>query len=223
MTTCVCRRELAADETLCHRCRAATHGRLRRMSALYRLLEPELQPSAGAPTYGRVGLVEAPLPVSLRVLTLRGPGGIVGVLEGWWTKMQASRAGSAPAIRGTIEERVGTAAARLGFHLDYIATWTEGGTLATEIRRLDEQALEIVCPADTRERGERLGPCPAETSGGARCGAVLRYYRAYSPKTITCPWCTATYRPTDWADLKAWMDHDEQHDQEEEELLLAAG
>ncbi|MGP3686508.1 hypothetical protein ACTVZO_17680 [Streptomyces sp. IBSNAI002] len=32
---CVCRRVLAAGETLCQRCRAATHGRLRRMPALY--------------------------------------------------------------------------------------------------------------------------------------------------------------------------------------------
>ncbi|WP_030387051.1 hypothetical protein [Streptomyces sp. NRRL S-241] len=218
MNTCVCRRELAADETLCQRCRSATHGRLRRVPALYRLLEPELHPAAGAPTYGRVGLVEAPLPVSLRVLTLRGPGGIVGVLEGWWTKMQASRAGSAPVISGTIEDRVRTAAARLAFHLDYIVTWQEGSSLATAIRELDEQALNIVCPADTREHGERLGPCPSETSPGVLCGAVLRYYRDLSPRAVTCPWCAVVYPPDSWADLKEWMDHDRQ-----QEVLLAAG
>ncbi|MGW2580820.1 hypothetical protein ACWCYZ_05685 [Streptomyces virginiae] len=217
MTTCICRRALAADETLCHRCRAATLGRLRRMSALYRLLEPELQPSAGASSYGRVALVEAPLPVSLRVLTLRGPGGIVGVLEKWWAAMQASRCGSAPAISGTIEERVGTAASSLAFHLDYIVTWAQAGSLVTEIRQLDEEALAIVAPADTREHGKRLGPCPAETSTGTLCGAVLRYYRDYSPKTVTCPWCATVYPPDSWADLKAWMEHD----QEEGELLAA--
>ncbi|MFG2993971.1 hypothetical protein ACGFZK_32550 [Streptomyces sp. NPDC048257] len=219
MNSCTCRGELAAGETLCQRCRSATLGRLRRIPALYRLLQPELHPSAGAPTYGRVGLVEAPLPVSLRVLTLRGPGGIVGVLEDWWTRMQASRAGSAPVISGTIEDRVRTAAARLAFHLDYIVTWPEAGALATAIRQLDEHALGIVCPADTRARGERLGPCPSETSTGVLCGAVLRYYPDSSPQAVTCPWCAVVYPPDSWADLKSSMDHD----REEQEVLLAVG
>ncbi|MGP3686511.1 hypothetical protein ACTVZO_17695 [Streptomyces sp. IBSNAI002] len=150
----------------------------------------------------------------MRVLTLRGPGGIVGVLEDWWAAMQASRVGSAPVITGTIEDRVTTAAARLGFHLDYIATWTMAGSLATEIRQLDEQALAIICPPDTREHGTRLGPCPAENPDGTVCGAVLRHYR--SSTGITCPWCAVAYPPSTWADLKTWMDHDEQ-----QEVLLA--
>ncbi|MCP3758193.1 hypothetical protein [Streptomyces sp. TBY4] len=213
MNLCVCRTELT-DGYLCARCRAATHGRLLRIPSLYRLLEPELQPTAAAPSYGRVRLVEAPMPVSAEVLTMRGPGGIVGVLEDWWAAMQASRAGSAPVISGTVEQRVGTAAGRLAFHLDFVVDWAEAGSLATEIRRLDERALAIVCPPDTREHGERLGPCPAETGTGAVCGAVLRYYRGSSPKKVTCPWCEVVYPPHSWADLKAWIDHDE-------EVLLA--
>ncbi|MFD9306115.1 hypothetical protein ACFWCB_26260 [Streptomyces sp. NPDC060048] len=188
------------------------------MPALYRLLEPELQPMAAAPSYGRVRLVEAPLPVSAVVLTLRGPGGIVGVLEDWWAAMKASAAGSAPVISGSIEERVASAATALRFHLDYIVTWAQAASLATEIRQLDEQALAVICPPDTRERGERLGPCPAETGTGAVCGAVLRYYRGSSPKRVTCPWCAVVYPPDSWADLKAWIDHDE-HAQEDEQLL----
>ncbi|MFB6517458.1 hypothetical protein [Streptomyces sp. NPDC056401] len=214
MTLCVCRTELA-DGFLCARCRAATYGRLLRIPSLYRLLEPELQPSAAAPSYGRVRLVEAPLPVSAEVLTMRGPGGIVGVLEDWWAAMQASRAGSAPVISGTIEQRVNTAASRLAFHLDYVvSSWPQAGSFATEIRQLDERALAIVCPPDTAERGERLGPCPAEYDTGARCGAVLRYFRG-SVHGVTCPWCAVVYPPNSWADLRAWIDHDEQ------EALLA--
>lgn len=215
---CVCRRaELHADETLCPRCRAATSGRLRRLPLLYRLLQHELQPSAGGPSYGRVRLVEAPLPVAGDVLALRGPGGIVGVLEDWWSAMQASRSGTAPVIAGTYDDRASAAAGRLAFHLDYIVTWEQAPQFATEIRRLDEQALAIVCPADTLERGTRLGPCPAADPDGAVCGAVLRHYRSSS--AVTCPWCEVVYPPSSWALLKAWMDHDREEDQEDAELL----
>ncbi|MFZ3494605.1 hypothetical protein ACODT5_15500 [Streptomyces sp. 5.8] len=213
MTTCVCQTELTSGH-LCSRCRAATAGRLTRIPALYRLLAAELQPAAGPASFGRVRLVEAPLPVSADVLTMRGPGGIVGVLEDWWTAMQASRAGSAPVISGTFEQRVSNAAARLAFHLDYIVDWAQAGSFATEIRQLDERALTIVCPPDTSERGERLGPCPAEYDDGSRCGAVLRYYRG-NVHGVTCPWCAVVYPPASWADLRAWIDHDER------EVLLA--
>ncbi|MFD6874513.1 MULTISPECIES: hypothetical protein [unclassified Streptomyces] len=214
---CACRTALPAGDHLCSRCRAATAGRLRRIPALYRLLEPELQPSAAAPSYGRVRLVEAPMPVSSDVLTLRGPGGIVGVLEDWWSAMQASRAGSAPIIAGTIEQRVQTAAGRLAFHLDYVVTWPQGSALATEVRRLDEQALAIVCPPDTRERGVLLGPCPATTGQGDEvCGTELRYYRG-NVHGVVCPWCRVVYPPSSWADLRAWIRHDQ------EEVLLPTG
>lgn len=215
MNTCLCHAELH-DGYLCTRCRSATAGRLRRLPALYRLLQPELQPAAAAPSYGRVGLVEAPLPVSSRVLTLRGPGGIVGILEDWWSAMQASRSGSAPVITGTYDDRAAAAAQRLIFHLDYVASWDQAPQFAAEIRRLDEEALDIVCPHDTRERGTRLGPCPAEHSDGTVCGAVLRHYRS-SLRRVTCPWCGVVYPPDSWARLKAWIDHD--REQEDQELL----
>ncbi|MER6198002.1 hypothetical protein ABT234_11640 [Streptomyces sp. NPDC001586] len=182
---------------------------------MYQLLELELQPSSAAPSYGRVRLVEAPMPVSAEVLTMRGPGGIVGVLEDWWAATQASCSGSAPVISGTVETRVAAAAGRLAFHLDYIVTWELAGQFAAEVRQLDEQALAIVCPHDTRERGVRLGPCPAEDGTGALCGAVLRYYRG-SVHGVICPWCEVVYPPSSWADLRTWIDHDE-------EALLAAG
>ncbi|WP_405710045.1 hypothetical protein OG264_16000 [Streptomyces xanthophaeus] len=213
MTTCTCGTGLAR-EYLCPRCRASTAGRLTRLPALYRLLEPELQPSASAPSYGRTSLVEAPMPVSCEVLTLRGPGGIVGVLEDWWAAMQASRAGSPPVISGTYEDRVQTAARRLVFHLDYIVDWEQAGSLATEIRHLDEAALAIVCPRDTTAQGTRIGPCPAATTIGTLCGATLRLMPGAT--TVTCPWCEVTYPPSSWTELRAWMDHD----QEQEEVLL---
>lgn len=214
---CTCRTALAAGEHICPRCRSATAGRLRRLPVLYRLLQPELQPAAGAPSYGRVGLVEAPMPVSAHVLTLRGPGGIVSILEDWWAAMQASRCGSAPVIAGTYDERVIRAATQLTFHLDYVAEWEEGPQLARELRRLDETAMGIVCPHDTRERGTLLGPCPAEQVDGTVCGATLRHYRS-SMRRVTCPWCSSVYPPHSWARLKAWIDHDrEEHALEDQE------
>ncbi|MFB7171102.1 hypothetical protein ACFCYM_09810 [Streptomyces sp. NPDC056254] len=211
MTICLCRTELP-DGYLCARCRSATAGRLRRLPVLYRLLQPELQPAAGTPSYGRVRLVEAPMPARGLVLSLRGPGGIVSVLEDWWSAMQASRSGSAPVITGTYDERAIRAAKQLTFHLDYLANdWDRGTQFAREIRSLDETAMDIVCPHDTRERGTRLGPCPAENVDGTVCGATLRHYRS-SMRRVTCPWCNSVYPPHSWAHLKAWIDHDrEEH------------
>ncbi|MGW2985441.1 hypothetical protein [Streptomyces goshikiensis] len=220
MNACVCGAEVNGIR-LCGRCRAATAGRLQRMQALYRILAYALELPAAPPAYGRTRLVTAPMPVSGPVLDLRGPGGIVGILEDWRAGMHTERDWAPPAVRGDIETRVGHAASGLLNSLYWISNeWAEAGTFATEVRRLDEAALAAICPPDTPlERGERLGPCPAETGPGAVCGAVLRYYRTEA-KTVTCPWCGVVYPPSSWADLKTWMDHD-QHGQEEE--LLAAG
>lgn len=215
-TVCVCRTELNGIR-LCGRCRAATAGRLQRMPALYRLLAYSLELPAAPTAYGRVRLVEAPLPVSGPVLDLRGPGGMVGLLEDWRAGMHAEHVWAPPAVSGDIEARVGHAASSLLGNLYWIASeWDQAPTFATEVRRLDEAALAIICPPDIPlERGERLGPCPAETSTGALCGAMLRYYRS-SGTDVTCPWCHVVYPPDSWADLKAWIDHDE------EELLAAS-
>ncbi|MCY0921858.1 MULTISPECIES: hypothetical protein [unclassified Streptomyces] len=219
MNLCLCGTELVDDTHLCPRCRAATSGRLRRLPVLYRLLRDELQPTASGPANfgGRVRHVEAPMPVSAHVLTLRGPGGIVGVLEQAWTAVQASYGGTAPRIAGSYDERVSTAADFLGRHLAYIVTWPKAAVLAAEIRQIDEAAMEIVCPRDTMERGTRLGPCPA-TIGDGVCGATLRHY-AGQPG-ITCRWCAVVYPAAAWADLKTWMDEDAQPAREE---VMATG
>ncbi|NUP19049.1 MAG: hypothetical protein HOZ81_23750 [Streptomyces sp.] len=213
---CVCHTELTDGQHLCQRCRAATAGRLVRMHALYRLLAFELQPATNPPGIGRVRLSEAPLPLSLAVLDLRGPGGMVGVLEHWRAVMQADRRWGEPAISGTIEARVRSAARGLELNLDWIAgSWARAADFATGLRQLDEIVVGIVCPVDATDRGTRLGPCPAETPAGL-CGAILRYHRD-APAAV-CPWCEVAYPPDSWADLKAWMDEDEH----EEQLRAAA-
>lgn len=214
MTLCVCQTELESGH-LCNRCRAATAGRLTRIPALYRLLAAELHPSVGGiATFGRVRLAEAPMPLSERVLTLRGPGGIVGILETWRAAMQASRKWGPPAVSGDIETRVRRAARGLDHNLDWIADeWPKAGAFATALRSLDDEALHIVCPTDTRDQGMRLGPCPAEGLTGTVCGATLRHYPGQ--KSVICRWCEHVYPSDSWARLKAWIDHDEQ------EVLLA--
>ncbi|MFD3777332.1 hypothetical protein [Streptomyces sp. NPDC058612] len=213
MSTCVCHTPLDAGH-LCARCRAATAGRLTRIPILYRLLEPALHPAAAPPSYGRVRLVEAPLPVSLRVLSLRGPGGIVGILEEWRCAMQAARGWGRPALAGSIESRVHRAARGLEQNLAWIAdSWAQAGLLATVLRRLDDEVTGIVCPPDTLtfERGTLLGPCPATTAPDTLCGATLRHYRSTG---VTCRWCGTAYPSESWMDLKTWMDEDEQDDRE---------
>src|SRR5690606_3727829 len=95
----------------------ATTDRLDRMPRLWQALEAFLAPSSGSPQYGRTRPCEAPLPVREQVLSLRGPGGIAGVLEDWRAAMQAARGWGQPVIPGSVERRVAAAARGLAINM----------------------------------------------------------------------------------------------------------
>lgn len=203
MNTCLaCDRELfgdAAGHQLCPGCARATGERLDRLPALYRALAAFLAPTGRRPETGSSRPAEAPLPVHEHVLDLRGPGGIVGVLEDWRAALHADLEWSPPAVRGTIEARVTRAVRGLRDNLPWIAeTWPEAGTFATELRNLHAAVLSIVNPP---EHTLRVGTCPAVFVDGAHCGAVLR--TTPGADTITCNWCDATWPPDTWLTLAA--------------------
>lgn len=199
---------------LCPGCALATARRLDRMPKLYAGLAAFLQPGGQRDGAGRPQAVDAPLPIPEPVLSLRGPGGIVGVLEDWRSAMQADRGWTEPVATGLVEDRIVRAARALSMNLDWITTcWPLAGAFAEEIRDLERDVAFIVNPADRAERGTRLGTCPAVDSGGTVCGAVLRHYPG--DKTITCKWCGCSFPPATWTGLKTLIDHDGRTESEE--------
>ncbi|MFE1903837.1 hypothetical protein ACFW96_09215 [Streptomyces gardneri] len=192
---------------LCPGCTRALADRLQRMPHLYTALGAFLAPSATRePGGGRTGRAEAPLPVSEPVLNLRGPGGIVGILEDWRAALHAGRRWAPPTPAVGIPNRVAIAAGTLLHSVDWISTcWPEAGDLAHEMRDLDGDIASII---GTRERptGLRLGPCPAEHADGSLCGAILRL--PPGGQLVTCQWCTTTYPPATWTALRDLIHHD---------------
>ena len=192
---------------LCPSDTRALADRLHRMpwfyTALAGFLTPAVRPSEGT----RTGRAYAPLPVSEHVLDLRGPGGLVGVLEDWHRAMQRDRGLTAPPVYGSIENRIGRAAWALARNAPSIAAeWPAAGDLAHEIRDVERSVASIVGAVD-RPRGQRLGPCPAQHTDGSLCGAILRLQPG--EQVVTCQWCGSTFPPATWAGLKKLIDHDQ--------------
>ncbi|MDG9705559.1 hypothetical protein [Streptomyces sp. DH37] len=207
MTICgLCERELhtdAAEHHLCPGCTNATAERLDRMPKLYAALAAFLHSTGRRPELGRTTPVEAPIPVSEPALSLRGPGGIVGVLEDWRSAMQHDRGWGQPAATGTTERRVTVAARALSMNLDWIAaSWPMAGAFAEEIRDLERSVVSIVNPP---VKTTRVGYCPTVV-GGEQCGAVLR--ATAGTALIRCRWCGTSYPPETWLALAATLHAD---------------
>ncbi len=202
---------------LCSGCTLATARRLDRMPRLYGALAAFLHRSARGPAqYGRTQAVDAPLPAYEPALTLRGPGGIVGILEDWRTAMQADRGWTEPDCTGLTERRVIRAARALAMNLDWIASsWPAAGAFAEEIRDLERDVASIVNPPEPAQRGRRIGACPAVYPSGTICGAVLRHYPGEA--SVTCRWCGCVFPPATWMGLKDLMAEDEKRHSEGDE------
>ncbi|MEU0809539.1 hypothetical protein [Streptomyces sp. NPDC005970] len=195
----LCERQLHADTLayLCPGCTRATGERLDRMPKLYTALAAFLQPSGRRPELGRAHGTEAPLPVAEPVLNLRGPGGIVGVLEDWRSAMHADLGWSEPKSQGSIGERIATAAAGLRTNtLWIVSSWPMAGAFAEELRDLERSALSVVSPP---EKTLRLGNCIELMADGSQCGAVLRV--AHGVTEVRCAWCGAVWPPETWTTL----------------------
>ncbi|MCY0926914.1 hypothetical protein OTB20_12005 [Streptomyces sp. H27-H1] len=210
MTACLlCEQHDDTGSYLCPACTKSTVGRLHALPGLYDDLLPFLTPGNGGTTTRRAAAVSAPLPVSEIVLTLRGPGGIVGVAEDWVAAVRAARRMQPAVPVGAVPTRLSAAVRELVGHMPWIAvSWPDAGLFAEEIRSLGRDISSIVDPGDRDDRGTRLGACPAVDSSGVICGAILRRYP--DTKAVACDWCGCTYPPATWPGLKAWIEHDEQ-------------
>ncbi|MFD4524855.1 hypothetical protein ACFWP7_13205 [Streptomyces sp. NPDC058470] len=117
----LCDRDLP-DGYLCHGCTLGAARTLDRMPRLYGALAAFLQPGGRRPELGRTRPIEAPLPLSEPAFNLRGPGGMVSVLEDWRSALQSDRGWGEPVIAGTTERRVVVAARALGMSLEWVAS-----------------------------------------------------------------------------------------------------
>ncbi|MFF0426892.1 hypothetical protein ACFYUJ_21070 [Streptomyces sp. NPDC004520] len=208
MNTCGMCETFVEHSYLCPGCTRALADRLQHMLRLYNTLEPFLTPSVARElSGGRTGRAEAPLPVVESVLTLRGPGGIVGILEDWRAALHSARRWNPPAPAVGIPNRVALASTALLHSIDWIsACWPEAGDLAHEMRDL-ERDVATITGAVERPTGTRLGPCPAQHDDGSLCGAILRLTPGAT--VVTCQWCGQTYPPATWTDLHTLITHDQ--------------
>lgn len=190
-----------ADGYLCPGCALATACRLDRAPRLYEALAAFLHPGGRRPEYGRTRSVEAPMPIAEPAFNLRGPGGMVSVLEDWRSAMQADRGWGEPVVSGTIGRRVAVAARALSINLEWIASsWPMAGAFAEEVRDLERDVASIVNPRDPAERPKRLGLCPAVVDAeDAACGAVLLLRPGQS--SVSCSWCGGSWEPSRWLEL----------------------
>lgn len=191
MNACgLCERDLEAGY-LCPGDALALAERLERMPKLYEALAGFLTPAvAGAAERVSRGHAGSSPPVDEAVLDLRY-GGIALVLESWRSDVQRVRGWGEPAVEGSVERRVLSAARGLGMQLEWIAAaYPAAGDLAREVRELEGAALSIV--GALPERGRRLGQCVAVDSSGVVCGAVIRHLPGQSK--LSCDWCHCVYQ-----------------------------
>lgn len=191
---------------LCGGCTLGTARRLASMPRMYEALAAFLHPGGQRPELIRSRPVEAPLPIAEPAFNLRGPGGIVGVLEDWRSAMQHDRGWGEPAIEGDTPRRVFLAARGLSHNIEWIAaSWPMAGAFAEEIRDLARDVTTIVDPPSP---SLRLGNCPAVFEDGVVCGAVLRVPQGTAK--VECRWCNTVYPPESWLALASgqWADGD---------------
>lgn len=209
MSACgLCEREQPESTAyLCVSCDRATVDRLVALPGMYERLAAHLAPGSASPglvpSSGRPG---SGLPVFEPVLDLRGPGGMVALVESWRAALHDDAGWSPVQAWGSYEDRLRRATRALRLNMPWIvANWPVAGAFAEEIRDLCRDVDSILDPEDAAERGRVLGNCPAISPEGVVCGVVLRHHVG---QPVACGWCGSQYGPDTWLNLKSWMDTD---------------
>jgi LSD1 subclass zinc finger protein len=199
----ICGEPAETPQYLCRSCERQTGEELAAFPGLYRDLAAFLPRSTSVGGGGSRGTVShSPLPLVEEPLVLRGPGGIVGVLEDWQAALHADRGWTAPVLAGDTEARIRAAVTALYRSLRWIATdWPEAGQFAREINDLHRGVTSITAPPE--RKGVRMGNCPAIWDG-VLCGAVLHLPRGET--VIKCSYCEASWAEPLWMMLRGWQD-----------------
>lgn len=184
--------------SLCDRCGSRLDRQLSQLPALYEALGAYLRPSSQTSTaVGSSKSPDAPLPLTEPALDLRGPGGIVTVLETWRQALYEDAELRWPEPFGDYPGRLLRAVRALREQLPHITCgWAQAGLFAAEVDELHGAARSIIAPP---EKTVRAGTCPAKLDDGTVCGAVLR--AVPGDPEIRCRWCNTVYAPSSWLKL----------------------
>jgi copper chaperone CopZ len=203
--TAACGHASDVPAQLCAHCANRLREQLGRLPGLYTALEAWLAPGARRPEYASTSSVEAPLPVREAVLDLRGPGGIVGVLEDWREAVHDARGFTAPSRAGSIPQRIEAAVQALHVNLTWVSlAWDQADAFATEIRRLEARGLAVIEPP---ERSTPIGACPTDLGDGTICGTTIRV--PAGTHNVHCRGCGTHFPPETWLNLARWIRHDQ--------------
>lgn len=197
MTGCV-RCGYLGSSRLCQGCTQAVDDRLAEMPGLYARLGSFLAPGSGTggPSVKRV---EAPLPARLGPLSLRGAGGIVGVLAAWESDWRDALCWSPSPPRGRIENAVEEHVKFLRNNLLWCVDQHPAlDEFTREIAELYATCrTEIEGPSDVRP----IGYCPTILDDDAPCGARL-FANPYA-LSIRCRYCGTSWEGSAWLTLAA--------------------
>lgn len=139
------------------------------------------------------------MPARLGPLSLRGAGGIVGVLSAWESDWRDLLGWAGTPSRGRIELAVAGHVTFLRNNLPWcVDQHSAVGEFAGEIGDLYRTcSTEIDGPSDTRP----IGYCPTILDDDTPCGARL-YANPYAP-TIRCRACGTSWEGSAWLALAA--------------------
>jgi hypothetical protein len=198
MYSCV-RCSHSTSTRLCQRCTQTLDEQLADLPGLYARLGGFLAPGSGAGGEGAVRRVEPPLPVRVGPLSLRGAGGIVGVLADWEGDWRDRLGWSLTPPRGRVENAVSGHIAFLRNNLLWCADQHPAvGEFAREIAELHAACRsEIDGPSDTRP----IGYCPTILDDDTPCGMRL-FANPYAP-VIRCHSCGTSWEGAAWLGLAA--------------------
>lgn len=202
--TAACGHDSDVPAQLCAGCTTRLRERLNRLPGLHAALAAWLAPAGRRPELGQSPATEAPLPLRQEVLDLRGPGGIVGVLEDWRAAIHDARGFTPPVPAGGIPARISRAAQAIWQNSTWASLqWDQARALAAEIARLEGRCLAVINPPD---RTIPIGRCPCDLGDGTICGAILRV--PAGTQDVRCKGCGTVYGPETWLNLRKWMDAD---------------
>ena len=200
-----CPRLLHANELgrpACFVCEDRAVEQVQAFPSLYRQLETALRPGSTASAGGRVTASRnAPLPVALQPLNLRGPGGIVSMLLGIEQRWRNALAWSDLPERGGYEKSLDGTVKVIGDNLPWACSeYPNVGPDLKLISSLHQQADAVV--NGVRDQRVPIGCCPvADDETGAPCGERLKV----SPwaLNIRCAGCGTKWDRDEWLRLGA--------------------
>jgi Zn finger protein HypA/HybF involved in hydrogenase expression len=196
-----CSRLLFADELerfACRICEQRARDHLTALPGLYDQLADLLAPGSKNGGDGRVSIGRsAPIPVSLHVLDMRGPGGIVAELVAIEEAWRASLRWTATPFRGNYEQTLLGTTKFLAANVTWACSdYAEVAFDLDVIRQLRSKAESAV----TGNRRRRvMVTCLARYDDGTQCGADLRI--DISATVTRCRECGAEWGREDWVRL----------------------